>query len=159
MKTVIVTACGAKKSPIPMPAYKFYKSSRIRAVFNRRGDSDMFILSAEYGLIDACKVIRPYERLMDEQRSNELTPSVAKKLLDYSNVIYFRGGARRTYFSCIKASCRKAKKTLVAFGYANMGGINDLPKILKLLQERELDALADIKHSEVFLYESGKNIC
>ena len=80
----IVTACGNKKESVPLPAYKLYKSSRIKAVYNRRQNHDMFILSAEHGLIPAEKVIAPYNRLMaehfnvtDDERK-ELTP-IAKR--------------------------------------------------------------------------------
>jgi hypothetical protein len=157
MKTAIVTACGAKKNPVPMSAYRLYKSSRIKALYSRCGSSDMYILSAKYGLVNAHEVIDPYERFMDEQRAKELVPSVAKRLREYDYVIFFKGGARKAYFSCIRAACNKAGRVLVAFGYAHMGGINDLPKILKSLHEKEPAALSDIEHLKVFLYKSRKS--
>jgi hypothetical protein len=157
MKTMIVTACGERKNPMPMLAYKLYKSSRIKAVYNRGGSLDMYILSAEYGLVSAYEVIGPYERLMDEQRAEELVPSVAKRIQDYDCVIFFKGGARKAYLSCIKAACDKARKTLVTFGYAHIGGINELPKILGLLREGGLNGLTGIEHLEVFLYRSKRN--
>lgn len=148
-KILIVTACGAKKATIALPAYKLYKSSRIRAVYRRRGNSDMCILSAEYGLIDAQEVISPYNRLMDQKRACELVNSIANKLIDYEFVLFFKGGARKIYSSCIEAACRKAGKTLVMFGYANMGGINDLPRILAALQENGIGILTETEHLKV----------
>lgn len=149
MKVLIVTACGAKKNPGPMPAYKLYKSSRIKAVCNRRCGSDMCILSAEYGLVDAHKTINPYERVMDERRAEELVPSVAEKLKSFDCVIFFKGGSRRAYLSCIRAACKKARRTLVTLGYANMGGINDLPKVIELIKHRRYDEIPKIEHAKV----------
>ena len=158
---MIVTACGAKKNPGPMPAYKLYKSSRIKAVYNRRSGSDVCILSAEYGLVNANKTIKPYERVMDERRAEELVPSVTKKLKNYDCVVFFKGGAREAYLSCIKAACEGAGKTLVTLGYANMGGINDLPKVINFVKKKRLKEIRKIKHAEVIklsnlLYNSEK---
>lgn len=150
MKVLIVTACGAKKNPGPMPAYKLYKSSRIKAVYNRRCGSDMCILSAEYGLVDVHKTIKPYERVMDERRAEELVPLVAKKLKSYDCVIFFKGGARKAYLSCIRAACDKAGKTLVTLGYANMGGINDLPKVTELAKQARWKDILNIENTEIY---------
>ena len=150
MKVLIVTACGAKKNAKPMPAYKLYKSSRIKAVYNRRCGSDMCILSAEYGLVDVHKTIKPYERVMDDRRAEELVPSIAKKLQGYDCVIFFKGGARKSYFSCIRAACDKAGKTLLTLGYANMGGINDLPKVTDLVKQARWKDILKIKKVEIY---------
>ena len=163
MKVLIVTPCGAKKNPEPMQAYRLYKSSRIKAVYNRRSGSDMCILSAEYGLVNAHETIKPYERVMDVRRTEELVPSVARKLKNYDCVIFFKGGAREVYLSCIKVACQKAGKTLVSLGYANMGGINDLPKVITFMKKKELKEIRKIKHAEVIkpsnlLHNSGKNL-
>jgi hypothetical protein len=153
MKVLIVTACGTEKNPRPMPAIKLYKSSRVKAVYNRRGSSDMCILSAEYGLVDANDIIKPYERVMDEQRAKELTSSVAEKLQDYDYVIFFKGGARKAYLTCIENACEQAGKSLVILGFANIGGVNDLPVIIELLKRRRLTELSSIKHVKVFFYK------
>jgi len=135
MRILVSTACGAKKHHSPLPAYRLYKSSRIRAVYNRRNGLDMCILSAEYGLVDAQRIIKPYERVMDDKRAEELVSGVAQKLQTYDCVIFFKGGARKHYLSCIQAACDKAGKPLVTLGYANMGGINDLPKVINSISK------------------------
>lgn len=150
MKVLIVTACGAKKNLGPMPAYKSYKSARIRAVYNRRSGCDMAILSAEYGLVRVQQVIKPYERVMDEQRAKELLPSVAQNLKEYDCTIFFKGGARKAYTSCIKAACEKAGRTLVTLGYANMGGINDLPKVIEFVRQSRWVEIQKIGHAEIY---------
>lgn len=154
MRVLIVTACGAKKNPRPMPAYKLYKSSRIKAVYNRRSGNDMCILSAEYGLVNAHKSIKPYERVMDERCAKELVPSVAKKLKNYDYVIFFKGGAREAYLSCIKAACRSAGKTLVTLGYANMGGINDLPQVIEFAEREEWGEIHKIRHADTHKFSN-----
>ena len=90
MKYTVITACGNKKNPIPLPAWKLYKSPRIKAVYNRKGDHDMYILSAEHGLIPAEKIIEPYDRIMDNERCNELLPDVKKIVSQYDIVIFFK---------------------------------------------------------------------
>ena len=153
MNILIMTACGAKKDPRPMPAYKLYKSTRIKAVFNRRSGCDMAILSAEYGLVRAQKVIEPYKRVMDEQRAKELVPSVAQNLKEYNCTIFFKGGARKAYTSCIKAACENAGRTLVTLGYANMGGINDLPKVIEFVRQNRWVEIQKIGHAEIYNYK------
>lgn len=149
MKALIVTACGAKKKPRPMLAYKLYKSARIKAVYNRRCGNDMKILSAEHGLLDAHKTIEPYERILDQKRALELVTSVARQIEDYDCVVFFKGGARKAYTSLIKAACEKAGRTLVTLGYANMGGINDLPKVMEFARQNKWEEIQKIEHAEI----------
>ena len=127
---LIVTACGAKKHSEPMEAYKLYKSARIKAVYNRRQGCDMAILSAKYGLVDVHDIIEPYDEVMCENRSYELSTLIVNDLIKYDYIIFYKGGAKKSYVICIENACRKAKKPLITFGYANMGDINLLPKIL-----------------------------
>jgi len=151
-RIALITACGAKKRTNPMEAFQLYRSSRIKAVYNRRGICDMFILSSEYGLIGAHQIIAPYGRIMDKERAIELIPSVAKKLQSYDNVIYFKGGARKAYLYCVEEACRRAGKMLVTLGYANMGGINDLPNIISLVVRGNLEKIQDIEHAKVYFF-------
>lgn len=152
MKVLIVTACGAKKNSMPMPAYALYKSARIKAVFNRRKACDMAILSSKYGLVKAQDIIEPYEQVMDEKRALELIPSVAEHLEEYDYIIFFKGGARRAYLNCIRAACSKIGKTLISFGFANMGGINNLPMIIDLVKRGGLDNLPKLEHLDVWKF-------
>ena len=155
MKILIATACGAKKNREPMAAHRLYKSARIKAVYNRRLGNDMGILSAEHGLLDAQEITEPYERIMDEKRALELIPSVAEQVREYDCVIFYKGGARKSYMTCIKGACEKAKKTLVLLGFANMGGINDLPKAIELVSEGEWSEISNLHHAEV-LYPTSR---
>ena len=88
MKVSVVTACGNKKETIPLPAWQLYKSPRIKAVYNRKGDNDMFILSAEHGLIPAEKVPSPYNRLMAERRCNDVVFLSKKTENPYINKLH-----------------------------------------------------------------------
>ena len=128
MKVSVVTACGNKKETIPLPAWQLYKSPRIKAVYNRKGDNDMFILSAEHGLIPAEKVTSPYNRLMDERRCNELIPKIKEIVKNYDTIIFFRAGARSLYEQCLAKACDESGVNLISFGHGFMAGINDLPK-------------------------------
>ena len=149
-KIALITACGEKKDSKPMEAHRLYRSSRIKAVYNRRGMSDMYILSSEYGLVGAKKIIEPYDRIMDEKLARELVPSVMDKLRNYDYVVFFNGGSRRAYLSCIKETCERLNKPLIQVGYARTGGVKDIPRILRLLAMKNWDGLRGINHTEIF---------
>jgi len=134
-RILVVTACGRKKHDKPMPAWKLYKSPRIKAVYNRSQGCDFAILSAKYGLVEADRIITPYEQVMTKERAEELLEQVTAKVEKYDYVIYYRGGARKEYLECIQEACRSTKRTLLVLGYANLGGINDLQKMIGLLEK------------------------
>ena len=130
MKYAVITACGNKKNSLPLPAWQLYKSPRIKAVYNRKGNHDMYILSAKYGLVNAEQIIEPYNRIMDDARCDELLPEIKKIVEKYDVVIFFKAGARKLYEQCILKSCEMANVRVISFGFGFMGGINDLPKYL-----------------------------
>tara|TARA_B100000586_G_C19766399_1_gene284093 strand:- start:57 stop:455 length:399 start_codon:yes stop_codon:yes gene_type:complete len=130
MKYTVITACGNKKNSLPLPAWQLYKSPRIKAVYNRKGNHDMYILSAKYGLVNAEKIIEPYNRIMDDARCDELLPEIKKTVEKYDTVIFFKAGARKLYEQCIVKACEMANIRIISFGFGFMGGINDLPKYL-----------------------------
>lgn len=146
----LITACGAKKHSQPMEAYKLYRSPRIKAVYNRRDNTDMYILSAKYGLVGAHEAIEPYNRIMDDERAKELVPSVAEKIEIYDYIIFFKGGARKSYLNCMKEASNKARKTLITLGFANMGGINDLPQIIDFANRKKWSKILEIEHTEIY---------
>ena len=152
IKIALITACGEKKNLLPMEAYKLYRSSRIRAIYNRRHGSDMYILSAKYGLVGTHEIIEPYDQLMDNQRANDLVPYVEKRIEPYDYVVFFKGGAREIYLSCVIEACKRLGKILVALGYAFMGGINDLPKIISMIRRGEWDNIQEIEHVDVLFF-------
>jgi len=153
MKLLVVTACGAKKALKPEMARNLYRSSRIKAVYNMSSNNDMAILSSEYGLIDANKIIKPYDRIMDELRAKQLIPSIMKGIKNYDIIVFFKGGASKIYLTCIRKACEKAGKILVVFGFANMGGINNLPRITELLKDEKLQEVLDMQESGIFVYK------
>ena len=130
-KICIVTACGNKKHDVSMRAWQLYKSPRIKAVYNRRMDKDMYILSAEHGLLFSEKVIEPYNRIMDESRVEELVPQLVPIVAKYDTVIYFKAGARGIYEQCLGDACKKAGKKMISFGYSFMGDIGSLQDIVR----------------------------
>jgi len=141
MRVLVVTACGGRQEVSPHPAYQLYKSARIKAVYKRKGECDMCILSGKYGLLEINRVIRPYNDVMTPERAQQLLPQVIKKVKNYDVIVYFKAGARAAYFDCLKTACRSAGKVLVATGFAHMGGINDLLKIIKLAKEGKLEEI------------------
>lgn len=141
MKVSIVTACGNKKENIPLPAWKIYKSPRIKAVYNRKGNYDMYILSAEHGLLPSDKVIGPYNRIMDEQRCAELLPEIKKVVKDYDAIVFFKAGARGLYGKCLEQACSECGVKMISFGFGFMGGINELPDKIKIAESGSAHSL------------------
>jgi hypothetical protein len=136
MKIMVVTSCGNKKNEKPMEAYKLYKSPRIKAVYNRKGNNDMYILSAKYGLINSNVIIEPYNVLMNDKICDNLFLKIVDQIKRYDYVVFYKGGAKKSYITCIERACEAAEKALIVFGYGNMGKINDLPIILKKINKK-----------------------
>lgn len=134
MRVSIVTACGNKKESIALPAWKLYKSPRIKAVYNRKEQHDMYILSAEHGLLPAEKVIEPYNRIMDEKRCDELIPELKEVVKNYDVIVYFKAGARSLYGKCLEQACSECGVKLISFGFGFMGGINELQDKIKIAE-------------------------
>ena len=149
-RILVVTACGARKQSEPKPAWQLYKSPRIRAVYNRRNGHDMCILSTKHGLVDAEKVIEPYEETLTKDKAEELIPQMVEKIKGYDYVVYYRGGAGKDYLNCMREACKRARKTLVSFGYKYMGGINELPNVLRLIELEQLDRISRVKSAQTF---------
>lgn len=125
-KICVITACGNKKENIPLPAWKIYKSPRIKAVYKRASNEDMYILSAEHGLLRAEKIIKPYNRLLDKERVEKLLPEIESIIKNYDKIIYFKAGARKLYEECLSTACKKMGVEMISFGFGFMGGINEL---------------------------------
>lgn len=135
-KICVITACGNKKEGTPLPAWRIYKSSRIKAVYKRKGKEDMYILSAEHGLLPAEKIIKPYNRLLDTHRANKLLPKIESTIKKYDKIIYFKAGARKLYEECLKTACNNMGVKIESFGFGFMGGINELENKISKAKEK-----------------------
>jgi len=132
-KVALITACGNKKENRKLPAGKIYKSARIRHLYRRSKELKVpfLILSAKYGLVEANKEIEPYDAVMDKRRCKELKEQIKEKLKKYETVVFFKGGARKDYYECLKEACKEVGVKLISFGSGNMKGIRELPQKLK----------------------------
>jgi len=135
MCVIVITACGRAKETKPLLAWRLYKSPRIKYLKTKANNLgvDLYILSAKYGLIHSEEIIESYEAIMNSRTCKQLLPHILAKLEDInpSVVIYYKGGARREYFECIRKACELLNIRLLFFGYANMGDINKLDKFFK----------------------------
>ncbi|USG99381.1 hypothetical protein K1720_07560 [Thermococcus argininiproducens] len=140
-KIVVITACGSKKENIPSPAWKLYKSSRIRYLYKKSKQLTypFYILSAKYGLVHSEKILKPYDELLTEEKANQLMSQVIEVLNGFDIVIYYKGGARKTYLNLIEKASRALNKTLITFGYANMGDINNIDDIIMTIRSSNGD--------------------
>lgn len=134
-KVCVITACGKEKSDHPSPAWKLYTSERITAVHSRKGECDMYILSAKYGLLPSERVVAPYDQIMNPERAEELLPGMVKVLQGYDKVVYFRADADGPYEECMRKACARAGRPLDLLGSRDMGGIGELEERIKRAQE------------------------
>jgi len=90
LQRVLILACSARKrdDPQPMPALQRYDGIFHRvlrrwlhtAETSQKESLAIFILSAEFGLIEATTLIPYYDRKMDKARAQELAPRVVAEL-------------------------------------------------------------------------------
>ncbi len=135
-----MTACGRSKEKELLPAWRLYRSSRIRYL-KRVADTvgvDYAILSAEYGLVPSDEVIAPYERVMDEERCHEILPVLVESLkrMRVRAIVFYRGGARKEYYECLRRAAESVGADLISVGYANMGDIGKVKGILEGLVKK-----------------------
>jgi len=136
-RIVLITSCGKIKEKEPKPAGMLYKSSRIRHLYKRSKELGipLYILSAKYGLIEADRVIDPYDQELDKKRLKELLPQVANILKNFDVAIFYKGGAKKYYLDLIREVCTKNNIKLIEFGYKCMGDIKKLDKILEEIRD------------------------
>ncbi len=132
---LVITACGKAKENKPLPAGLLYKSGRIRYLYKKSKELNysFYILSAEYGLINADTIIEPYERKMDEMKCKELKGRIKEilKKLKPSLVVFYKGGSPKIYIECIETVCKELGIEFKTFGFANMGEINKIEQIIR----------------------------
>lgn len=114
MRVAVATTCSKKKERFKLPAHMLYKSRRIKAVYSL-GRKNVFILSAEHGLIGADKYIGPYNEEMNKTRCQELVPEVAKVVEDYDIIVYFKDDGDDLYVECMEKACNEAGAGLILF--------------------------------------------
>lgn len=149
-RIAVVTACSNKKESVPSPAWKLYKSSRIKHLYRNSSNYDFYILSAKYGLIKADEIIEPYNEIMSETKAEKLALEVAKKLASFDYVIYYKCGANQNYLECIRKACGMLKKTLIICGFNMIGGINDVKIIVEYLLNSEMEKIKQIDHVSLY---------
>jgi hypothetical protein len=136
-RVLVITPCGKRKHSEAKPAWQLCKSPRIRAVYNRRADCDMAILTAKYGLVKAEATIEPYKEVMTKENAKQLIPQIVETLRDYDHVVYFRGGSSKESFDCIQEACRTALVHLNWIGRRLMEDIDRLPEVIQLTRQQE----------------------
>lgn len=130
MKILLATACGGKKNKGRMAAIDLYKSSRIKAVYNRRGDADFAVLSAKYGLIRPDKILKDYEQVLDSKGAKKILPQLIDFIRPYDLVIFFKGGSRQEYREVITEASNAINKRLILIGNRNQEDIGKLEELV-----------------------------
>jgi len=81
---LLILACSQRKRPAPAPALELYDGPAYRVVRRalRNGvhDVEVWVLSAEHGLIPANQVIAPYDRRLTRARAIELAIPISRVL-------------------------------------------------------------------------------
>lgn len=147
MKVLLATACGAKKNKGRMAAIDLYKSSRIKAVYNRRGGADFAVLSAKYGLIYHDKILKDYEQILDSKSSKKLLPQIINFIRPYDIVIFFKGGSRLEYRELIKEASVAINKPLILIGNRNQEDIGKLEEVVPRCINGNTENLGEVASS------------
>lgn len=147
MKVLLATACGAKKNKGKMPAIDLYRSSRIKAVYNRRDGADFAVLSAKYGLIYPDLIITYYEKILDSKSMKKLLPQVIEFIGKYDLIVFFKGGSREEYRELVKSAAEAINKPLILIGNRNQEDIGKLEELLKRCINEDLDKITEIANS------------
>lgn len=150
MQPLLIQGCSKSKNrpEEAVPALELYSGYFFKIIkkamrdgdFNER--IDLFILSAEHGLIDADTKISWYDREMDSARAEELAPSVRAEIHrrdvdDYDNIVINVGGAYRRTLNGI------ADSVDTDIHYIEGDGIGYKGQVLKRFIRGESDALTD----------------
>ena len=130
MKILLATACGGKKNKGRMAAIDLYKSSRIKAVYNRRGVADFAVLSAKYVLIRPDKILKDYEQVLDPKGAKKILPQLIDFIRPYDLVIFFKGGSRQEYREVITEASNAINKLLILIGNRNQEDIGKLEELV-----------------------------
>ncbi|KYC45987.1 MAG: hypothetical protein APG12_00448 [Candidatus Methanofastidiosum methylothiophilum] len=147
MKVLLATACGAKKNKGKMPAIDLYKSSRIKAVYNRKNGADFAVLSAKYGLMPPEKIIKDYEQILDSKGIKKLMPQVIEFIRKYEIIVFFKGGSREEYRELIKTASETINKPLILIGNRNQEDIGKLEDLLIKCTKGDLCNINEIAES------------
>ena len=126
-KPVLVIACCGLKDPYPCRAIDLYKSRNFKLVrAHARPRFEVLILSAEYGLVAADELLKPYDRVLDRARAAEFkrkTYEYGAKVprllsLDSSDVYVFGG---ELYRDVIRTWCDRAGRQCIELIGQNRG--------------------------------------
>ena len=147
MRVLLATACGAKKNKGRMPSIDLYKSSRIKAVYNRRDGADFAVLSAKYGLLYPEKIIKDYEQVLDSKGAKKLIPQVTEFITKYELIVFFKGGSRQEYRELIKQASDVINKPLILIGNRNQEDIGKLETLLVRCTNGDLKKICEIAPS------------
>ena len=147
MKILLATACGAKKNKGKMPAISLYKSSRIKAVYNKRDGADFAVLSAKYGLLYPDKLIKDYEQVLDSKGIKKLLPQVTEFIKNYELIVFFKGGSREEYRELIKQASEAINKPLILIGNRNQEDIGKIEELLLKCTAGDLTKISEIAPS------------
>lgn len=82
---LLILACSARKKAGPAPAVQLYDGHLyrvLRAALRAGAEVEVWILSAEHGLIPADRTLDVYDRRMTAGRARELAPQVRQVLDD-----------------------------------------------------------------------------
>ncbi|MCC7573699.1 MAG: hypothetical protein KO464_10025 [Candidatus Methanofastidiosum sp.] len=147
MKVLLATACGAKKNKGRMPAINLYKSSRIKAVYNRKNGADYAILSAKYGLLYPDTIVKDYEQILDSKGMKKLLPKVIDFISKYEIIVFFKGGSREEYRELMIQAADAEHKPLILIGNRNQEDIGKIEELLVRCERNDLKNIEQIAPS------------
>lgn len=133
---IFLVGCSANKKDGFWNAEDLYTSSRITFAKNlsRETNTNLYILSAKFGIVSNNTLLPNYDLKMDENISNFLYPKVLKqlRLKKISEIVFFKAGINKYYYELMQKACNELNINLTAIGTGCMGGAKEIKEILKV---------------------------
>lgn len=133
----LATACGERKRQGHWPLHLLYESPRVKALYSRKGNFPLYILSAEYGFVDCEEVRASYDRRMDLNRAEQLAPQVAEAMGGFDWVVFFNAQTPREYAFCLERASDICGVPVAFIGWWPLGGLNECLLVARHLSRGE----------------------
>jgi len=114
-----------------------YESPRIKALYARKEGFPLYILSAEYGLVDCEEVRASYDRRMDRERAEQLARQVAQVMGCYEWLVFFNAQTPYEYDLCLERASDICGVSVAFIGWWPLGGLSECLLVARRLSHGE----------------------
>ena len=138
-RILVITNCSKKKLTHASKAIQLYQGQFFNKVvnFTRRMNFDLKIISAKYGLISPEKIIKPYDKKINNSEVIKLREGISESIKvildDYDKIIFLMG---RNYLKCFEDYLDNPKM-IIAEDNRGSGGFLQLITCLEKIPKKK----------------------